>query len=94
MPTPHYLNVFVRTIQNTRYSLLELFLYLTDSFTQLKSYKNPFMGNLNQPLHVSKLNRTRLHPCRTDSTGSVTVDQLLTDFCKEETLTDKIMRQL
>tara|TARA_B100001057_G_scaffold310835_1_gene310923 strand:+ start:3630 stop:4343 length:714 start_codon:yes stop_codon:yes gene_type:complete len=101
----HYLNVFVRELSKTQeFKLMrqcdahELFLYLTDSlFTQLKSYKNPFMGNLESTItcFVCKAKSVTTYPFASLSVQiplvECTVDQLLTDFCKEETLTDKIM---
>ena len=101
----HYLNVFVRELSKTQeFKLMrqcdahELFLYLTDSlFTQLKSYKNPFMGNLESTItcFVCKAKSVTTYPFASLSVQiplvACTVDQLLTDFCKQETLTDKIM---
>jgi len=101
----HYLNVFVRELSKTpEFKLMrqcdahELFLYLTDSlFTQLKQYKNPYMGNLESTIICSQCNAKSIttYPFASLSVQMpmvpCTVDELLTAFCKEETLTDKIM---
>lgn len=101
----HYLNIFVKELAKTNeFKLMrqcdahELFLYLTDSlFTQIKNYKNPYMGNLQSTIVCSVCNTQSItkYPFASISVQiplvTCDVQELIHDFCKEEKLNDKIL---